>query len=90
MLTFLGRRLLQLIPTLFFVSVMIFALQHCCPATRRWCMAGEERDPSRHARSATQYRLDEPIPVRYVYWVKGVLSRRPGRIRCDSTCRCAT
>ena len=27
MLTFLGKRLLQLIPTLFFVSVIIFSLQ---------------------------------------------------------------
>src|SRR5205807_3868795 len=31
MLTFIGRRLLQLIPTLFFVSVMIFSLQHLLP-----------------------------------------------------------
>jgi len=28
MLTLIGRRLLQLIPTLFFVSVIIFSLQH--------------------------------------------------------------
>ena len=31
MLNFLGRRLLQLIPTLFFVSVIIFSLQQLLP-----------------------------------------------------------
>ena len=31
MLNFLGKRLLQLIPTLFFVSVLIFSLQHLLP-----------------------------------------------------------
>jgi peptide/nickel transport system permease protein len=28
MLNFLGKRILQLIPTLFFVSILIFSLQH--------------------------------------------------------------
>ena len=27
-----------------------------------------------------QYRLDQPIPVQYLYWVKGVLYGQPGRI----------
>ena len=31
MLNFLGKRVLQLIPTLFFVSVLIFLLQHLLP-----------------------------------------------------------
>jgi peptide/nickel transport system permease protein len=37
-------------------------------------MAGEERDPEVIAQIRHQYRLDQPIPVQYVYWVKGVLS----------------
>jgi peptide/nickel transport system permease protein len=35
MLSFLAKRLAQLIPTLFFVSILIFSLQQCCPAIRR-------------------------------------------------------
>jgi peptide/nickel transport system permease protein len=74
MLTFLGKRLLQLIPTLFFVSVLIFSLQHLLPGDPALIMAGEDRDPQVIAQIRKQYRLDQPIPVQYVYWVKGVLS----------------
>ncbi|MGE0522567.1 MAG: ABC transporter permease [Variibacter sp.] len=73
MLTFLAKRLLQLIPTLFFVSVLIFSLQHLLPGDPALVMAGEERDPEVIAQIRKQYRLDQPIPVQYVYWVKGVL-----------------
>ena len=74
MLNFIARRLLQLIPTLFFVSVLIFSLQQLLPGDPATIMAGEERDPEVIAQIRHQYRLDRPIPVQYVYWVKGVLS----------------
>src|SRR5437868_15492095 len=74
MLSFLAKRLVQLIPTLFFVSILIFSLQHLLPGDPALVMAGEERDPNVIAHIRAQYRLDQPIPVQYVYWVKGVLS----------------
>jgi peptide/nickel transport system permease protein len=74
MLTFLGKRILQLIPTLFFVSVLIFSLQQLLPGDPALIMAGEERDPEVIAQIRKQYRLDQPIPIQYVYWIKGVLS----------------
>ncbi|SDS64999.1 ABC transporter permease [Bradyrhizobium canariense] len=74
MLNFLAKRLAQLIPTLFFVSVMIFSLQQLLPGDPALVMAGEERDPAVIAQIRQQYRLDRPIPVQYLYWVKGVLS----------------
>jgi len=74
MLTFLVQRLLQLIPTLFFVSVIIFSLQQLLPGDPATIMAGEERDPAVIAQIRAQYRLDQPIPVQYLYWVKGVLT----------------
>ena len=46
MLSLLGKRLLQLIPTLFFVSVIIFSLQQLLPGDPALIMAGEERDPA--------------------------------------------
>jgi peptide/nickel transport system permease protein len=73
-LSFLGKRLLQLIPTLFFVSVIIFSLQQLLPGDPATVMAGEERDPAVIAQIRRQYRLDQPIPIQYVYWVKGVLT----------------
>ena len=74
MLNFVARRLLQLIPTVFFVSVIIFSLQQLLPGDPALIMAGEERDPEVIAQIRHQYRLDQPIPVQYVYWVKGVFS----------------
>src|SRR3954471_8837543 len=74
MLNFLARRLVQLVPTLFFVSVLIFSLQQLLPGDPALVMAGEERDPEVIEQIRKQYRLDQPIPVQYVFWVKGVLS----------------
>jgi len=74
MLNFLARRIVQLIPTLFFVSVLIFSLQQLLPGDPALIMAGEDRDPAVIEQIRKQYRLDQPIPVQYVYWVRGVLT----------------
>jgi peptide/nickel transport system permease protein len=74
MLTFVGRRVLQLIPTLFFVSVIIFSLQHLLPGDPALVMAGEERDPAAIEQIRQHYHLDRPLPVQYVYWVRAALS----------------
>jgi peptide/nickel transport system permease protein len=74
MLAFLTQRILQLIPTLFFVSIIIFGLQQLLPGDPALIMAGEERDPEVLAQIREQYRLNEPLPVQYFYWIKGVLS----------------
>src|SRR5258707_9008855 len=73
MLTFLGKRLLQLIPTLFFVSVIIFSLQQLLPGDPALTIAGEERDPAVIEQIRRQYHLDQPLPVQYVHWIGGVL-----------------
>src|SRR5207237_1205411 len=80
MLNFLGKRILQLIPTLFFVSILIFSLQHLLPGDPALVMAGEERDPAVIEQIRQQHRLDRPIPVQYFYWVKGVLSGHFGEL----------
>src|SRR4051812_1519864 len=73
MLTFLARRLVQLIPTLFFVSILIFSLQQLLPGDPALVMAGEERDPAVIAQIRQQYRLHQPGPGQYVFWGKGVV-----------------
>jgi peptide/nickel transport system permease protein len=72
-LSFLPRRLLQLVPTLFLVSVLIFSLQQLLPGDPALVMAGEENDPAVIEQIRRQYRLDQPLPVQYGYWVAGVL-----------------
>src|SRR6266516_1726238 len=71
---YLLHRLATIVPTLFFVSVLIFSLQQLLPGDPAMIMAGEDRDPAVIEQIRKQYRLDQPIPVQYVFWVKGVLS----------------
>jgi peptide/nickel transport system permease protein len=78
MLLFLGKRLLQLIPTLFFVSVIIFLLQQLLPGDPALAMAGEERDPAVLEQIRKRYRLDQPLATQYIFWVGGVLSGNLG------------
>src|SRR6266851_3078151 len=73
MLTFFGKRLVQLIPTLFFVSLIIFSLQQLLPGDPAMVMAGEERDPAVIEQIRRQYRLDRPVYVQYFYWINGVI-----------------
>src|SRR5205809_7808929 len=74
MLNFIARRIVQLIPTLFFVSILIFSPQQLLPGDPALVMAGAERDPNVIAQIRQQYRLDQPIPAQYVYWAKGLVS----------------
>jgi peptide/nickel transport system permease protein len=74
MTTFLLRRLALVLPTLFFVSVLVFGLQQLLPGDPALAMAGEDRDPAVVAFLRQKYHLDEPVSVRYLLWVQGVLS----------------
>ena len=88
MLTFLTQRLLQIIPTLVMVSMLIFGLQQLLPGDPALIMAGEERDPKVLAEIREQYGLDKPVPVQYLYWMKGVLSGNLGEsMRLKSSVR---
>ncbi|MFO1192082.1 MAG: ABC transporter permease [Rhodoferax sp.] len=67
------RRLLTIVPTLVFVSMLIFGLQQLLPGDPAVVLAGEERDPAVVAFLRAKLHLDEPLPVRYAYWIGGVL-----------------
>ncbi len=73
MFTYLVQRLATIIPTLVFVSMLIFGLQQLLPGDPAIILAGEERDPDVVAYLRARLHLDEPLPVRYLYWVGGVL-----------------
>jgi peptide/nickel transport system permease protein len=76
---FLLKRLLQLLPTLFFVSVIIFLLLHLLPGDPALVMAGEEHDPAVIEQVRHRYNLDAPLPIQYFYWVDGILHGDLGR-----------
>lgn len=74
MLTLIGKRVLQMVPTLFFVSVIIFLLQQLLPGDPALVLAGEEKDPVVIEQIRQRYRLDQPLPVQYLAWIGGVFS----------------
>ena len=74
MLSYLLRRIATIVPTLVFVTILIFGLQQLLPGDAAVALAGEERDPAVIAFLRQKYHLEEPLPVRYLLWAKGVLS----------------
>jgi peptide/nickel transport system permease protein len=73
MLEYLLRRLATIVPTLIFVSMLIFGLQQLLPGDPAVVLAGEDRDPNVVAYLRQKLHLDEPLPMRYLYWINGVL-----------------
>jgi peptide/nickel transport system permease protein len=53
--------------------MLIFGLQQLLPGDPAMILAGEEQDPQVIAYLHKKLHLDEPLPVRYAYWMKGVL-----------------
>ncbi|MGE5171216.1 MAG: ABC transporter permease [Rudaea sp.] len=73
MTPYIVRRIATIVPTLLFVSLLIFALQQLLPGDPAMVLAGEERDPNVIAHLRETMHLDRPFPVRYLYWLGGVL-----------------
>jgi peptide/nickel transport system permease protein len=69
---YLIRRLAAIVPTIFFVSIIIFGLQQLLPGDAATVLAGEDQDPQVIAYLREKMHLDEPFPVRYGYWIAGV------------------
>ena len=73
MLEYLAKRIATLIPTLIFVSMLIFGLQQLLPGDPALILAGEEQDPAVVAHLRKTMHLDDALPLRYAYWIGGVL-----------------
>lgn len=75
MWVWLLRRIGQVLPTLFILSILIFGLQQLMPGDPALILAGEERgDPLVLAQIRAELRLDRPIYEQYFYWIGNVLT----------------
>ncbi len=70
---YFAQRLATIVPTLVFVSMLIFGLQLLMPGDPAIILAGEDQDPEVVRYLREKLHLDQPLPVRYLYWVGGVL-----------------
>ncbi|GIJ51720.1 peptide ABC transporter permease [Virgisporangium aliadipatigenens] len=74
MFRFIVRRLLQLIPTLFGLSLLLFVWLHRLPGGPETAILGERSTPELRARIREEMGLDQPIWVQYGRFMKRVLS----------------
>ena len=73
MLSFIVRRLLLSIPTLFGVLVVVFLLLYVAPGDPVQEMVGERADPETIARLRKELHLDEPLLSQFTHYTGGVL-----------------
>ena len=74
MFSFVARRLLLAIPTLFGVLVVVFLLLYIAPGDPVMEMVGERADAETIARLRAELRLDDPVPVQFAHYIGGVLT----------------
>src|SRR5258705_7468525 len=53
--------------------MLVFGLQQLLPGDPAIVLAGEDRDPAAVEYLREKLHLDKPLPVRYAYWIGGVL-----------------
>ena len=73
MLRFVVRRLLQLIPILFGLSILLFAWLRLLPGGPASALLGERSTPERVAAINRAYGLDQPIWVQYWRYLQRVI-----------------
>jgi peptide/nickel transport system permease protein len=81
MLRYIIKRLILMIPTLFGISVIAFAIIQLPPGDYLTSMlasmsdTGQTIDPTEIARLRAIYGLDDPIHIQYLKWIGGILLR---------------
>src|SRR3954470_18441615 len=70
---YLARRVATIVPTLILVSMLVFGLQQLLPGDAATILAGEDQDPTVVTYLREKMHLDQPFPVRYLYWAGGAL-----------------
>ena len=79
MATFIGRRLLYLLPVLFAVTLLTFLIASLLPGDLASTMLGDQATPEKVEALRAQMGLDLPIWQRYGIWLWDVLQGNLGR-----------
>jgi peptide/nickel transport system permease protein len=79
MASYLGRRVLLMVPVAFLVSVAVFYLIHLIPGDPARVMLGESYTPAALAALHRKLGLDQPLPIQYARWIGGVVRGNLGQ-----------
>lgn len=76
MLKYLARRILHLIPVIIIISIIIFGIIEIMPGNpvNAYLGQGSQATPQQIQQITEVLGLDQPAPVRYVKWLRRVLS----------------
>ncbi|WP_394617511.1 ABC transporter permease [Lentzea sp. JNUCC 0626] len=72
MLTFVGRRLLSLVPVLLVVSVVIFSIIHLTPGDPARAMLGPDAAQDQVDALRERLGLNAPLPMQFLDWFTGI------------------
>lgn len=78
MLLLMAKRLGSLAVTLLLVSVVVFAIASLLPGDAAQETLGQNATPEAIAALRTQLGLDQPVHVRYLHWLAGLLTGNLG------------
>jgi len=72
---YIARRLFALIPTLFGISLIVFAVMHLIPGDTISALVGTafKLTPAQAEALRAYYGLDKPLPVQYTNWLLSTL-----------------
>jgi peptide/nickel transport system permease protein len=79
LLAFLRRRIVQMLPVLFGISLITFYMIHLIPGDPARNMLGPRATPERVAELRQALGLDEPLPTQYVTFLSGIVRGDFGR-----------
>lgn len=74
MLKYIAKRLVQMIPTMLGVSFVIFLIFAMAPGDFLSSNMDPSLSPERKEELREMYHLNDPKPVQYYYWLKGVVT----------------
>ena len=87
MTAYIARRLFYAVITFLGITVVTFTLIHAVPGDPIDFLASKSmktiRSPAQIAVLRHEYHLDEPLPVQFLYWFKGVVTLDFGRSFVD-------
>jgi peptide/nickel transport system permease protein len=79
MMSYLAGRLAQMVPVVFLISLMVFALTVLLPGDPTYAILGEYATPEQRAQARVEYGFDQPMPIQYARWVTRVAGGDLGR-----------
>ncbi|UGT59539.1 ABC transporter permease [Nocardia asteroides] len=72
---YVARRLLQMIPVFLGATLLVYALVFLIPGNPIQALAGEKPlTPAVEAQLRARYHLDQPFPVQYLLYLKGIVT----------------